>query len=137
MAPGWWILPGALIGAAILSALLWLALSPIARVIDYDPGGGINTYAAQIAMSEPAEIRGYCASACTMWLGNGCVHRDARLIFHGPQQVRPDRFDHWSAVMARHYPPALADWFMSVGRFGQYEMSGAGAIALGAQECGN
>lgn len=131
MAPGWWIIPGAVLGLVVW----WLLLSPIAQVIDYDRGGGINTRAVQIAISGPVEIRGYCASACTMWLSNGCVWPEARLIFHGPQQAAPDRFDHWSEVMARHYPPAIRDWFMREGRYGAWEMSGAAAIAAGAEEC--
>ncbi len=135
MTPGWWIIPGAILGAA-----LWaLMLSPLARVIDRDPGGLIGARAALIAAETAAgvthEIRGTCASACTMHLANGCVLPGARLIFHGPQTGDPAAFDRWSQVMARHYPPAIRDWFMATGRYGQTTMSGATAIALGAREC--
>lgn len=106
-----------------------------ANVIDHDAGGFIGERAASIATSAPAEIRGYCASACTMHLSNGCVYPDARLVFHGPQTGDADAFDRWSDVMAGHYPPALAAWFMSQGRYRTSEMTGAQAVEMGATPC--
>jgi hypothetical protein len=114
--------------------IAWL-LAPRAEIIISDPGGPIAARAALIAVeSEPAEIRGTCASACTMHLATGCVWPKAVLIFHGPA-APPESFDHWSAAMARHYPPAIADWFMAEGRYGQWRMTGAEAIRLGARAC--
>ena len=58
------------------------------------------------------------------------------LVFHGPQVSDPAAFEHWSGVMARHYPPAIAVWFMAEGRHGEWRMTGDNAIAAGAQACG-
>jgi len=43
---------------------------------------------------------------------------------------------YWRGVMADHYPPAIAAWFLAlpVGT-GPLEMTGAEAIRLGAMEC--
>lgn len=104
-APGWWIIPGAIFGVAVW---LGLALSAWALVIDHGPGGGVNTRARLIEQQEAAgehiEIRGYCASACTMQLHNSCVWPDAVLGFHGPSRRDPPLSTHnaarSSAVMA-------------------------------------
>lgn len=135
-APGWWMIPGAVLGL-VLYALAGMA---VAHVIWRDGGGGLVTYARAVEAGPPAEIRGVCASACTMWLANGCVHPDATLIFHEPvypsgDPMPPDRFDYWTAYMARHYPPAIDDWYMREGRFGEWQMTGAAAILAGAQPC--
>jgi hypothetical protein len=130
-------------GAVGWAALIWLVLTfwgPDGQVITNDPGGSISYRAALVDHGPFVEIEGYCASSCTMHLANGCVHPGAVLTFHGPSDngrpLSADSFDHWSQVMARHYPPALADWFMAVGRFGEYRITGANAIAAGAQACG-
>ncbi|SHJ10256.1 hypothetical protein [Wenxinia saemankumensis] len=116
----------------LLGGILW-ALWPSAYVIDYDRGGRIGARAALIrAEVEPAEIQGRCMSACTMHLATGCVHSGARLIFHLPT---PDT-QHWREVLAGHYPPAIAAWFLSL-PLGMVpmEMTGAEVIRLGAREC--
>lgn len=136
IAPGWWIIPGSLLGVA-----LWaLAGAAVAHIIWNDPGGGINSYARAVDAGPPAEIRGYCASACTMWLANGCVHPDATLAFHGAvypsgNPMPPDRQDYWDGYMAEYYPPAIAAWYMTLGRFGENRLSGAQAIEMGAVPC--
>lgn len=117
----------------IVRASLLITLTACTTIIDHDAGGYIAERSAYIAASPSVEIRGYCASACTMHLANGCVHPTATLVFHGP--ITTDRFDYWSAIMAEHYPPALSDWFMTTGRFGEYTMTGQEAINMGASEC--
>lgn len=104
------------------------------EIIDHDLGGYIGARAVVVPL-EWVEIRGVCGSACTMHLAHGCIHPGATLIFHGPQTTDPAAFDHWSAVMARHYPPAIAAWFMQTGRYGEWTMTGATAIAWGARGC--
>lgn len=139
-APGWWMLPGSLLGIVLWAVLAWAAWG---LVIDADPGGGIVERVQRIERQKEAgervEIRGVCASACTMHLSNACVWPDAVLIFHGPTRRSPPLSEadaaRWAAVMARHYPPALAAWFMLEGRFGEWVMTGAGAIAAGARSC--
>jgi hypothetical protein len=127
---------------------LILALAVIAQgplVITNDPGGIVATRAARVALIGDREVRieGRCASACTMWLAapNVCVTPDARLSFHGPSHfglpLPQSDFDFWSRTIAAHYPPSLAEWFMTIGRYGDYSISGEGVIANGwARECG-
>jgi hypothetical protein len=126
----------------VILALAVIGQGPL--VITNDPGGIVATRAARVALIGDREVRieGRCASACTMWLAapNVCVAPDARLSFHGPSHFglplpRAD-FNYWSRVISNHYPESLAVWFMSVGRFGEYSIDGAGVIANGwAREC--
>jgi hypothetical protein len=133
-----------MIFARILLALAVLAQGPL--VITNDPGGIVATRAARVALIGDREVRieGRCASACTLYLAapNVCVTPDAVLGFHGPSHwgfplPRAD-FDYWSRVIARHYPPTLADWFMREGRHSQtmQTISGADVVRNGwAREC--
>ena len=113
-----------------------LSLGPVGQVITYDQGGPIGYRAALIEAGAAPEIAGWCASACTMHLTGGCVWPDAVLVFHGPVTDDPAAFEHWSGVMARHYPPAIRDWYLRQGRHGEWRMTGAEAIRQGAQACG-
>ncbi len=119
-------------------------------VIDNDPGGPIEQRLQQIKRlrSEGAkvEIRGFCASSCTMLIGlpNACVRPGSRLGFHGPSSaiyglgLPPDEFDYWSRIMANHYPNRMRSWFMSSARnelLGLHTISGRDAIKMGARPC--
>ena len=115
-----------------LLVLLITAQGPL--VITNDQGGFVGPRAAYVATLGNREVRieGTCVSACTMYLAapNVCVTRDARLGFHGPSffgaDLPPADFDYWSRVLARHYPPAIADWFMTTARyrtFGTYTLT--------------
>lgn len=104
---------------AAFSALLSIP-GPIqaqtAIVINQDLGGSVESRLRGIEQLRVAgtriEIRGQCASACTMLLGlpNTCVARSSRLGFHGPQSqyygiaLPPEEFEYWSHIMASHYP---------------------------------
>ena len=93
------------------------------------------------------QITENCASACTLLLGvaDVCVAPDATFLFHGPvgsSGPLPRRnFDRVSQLMADHYPPALAEWFMRTGRGTPgdrplYQISGAQIITYGwAKDC--
>lgn len=122
-----------------------------AIVITQDLGGSIENRLRSIAQLRLAgtrvEIRGQCASACTMLLGlpNTCVARSSRLGFHGPQSqyygisLPPDEFEYWSRIMASHYPGAIKGWFMSEARqttMSLITITGAQAIQMGARSCG-
>ena len=129
---------------ASLFALLALLLLPWGRsdvlVIRHDPGGLIAVYAARVASERrPVWIEGYCASACTMYLRRACVYPGARLVFHGPtsygRRLVPADFQYWSRVMADHYPPRLAAWFMARGRYGQHVMTGRDLVRYGVEIC--
>ena len=118
-------------------------------VVSNDFGGVVGKRAAQIrrlnAAGRRVEIRGqFCLSSCTMFLGAGdlCVHPDTRFGFHGPSNfgkpLKRQHFDHWSKVLAAHYPDAIADWFMSTGRFkkhGYYTVMGSEIIRHGVPAC--
>jgi hypothetical protein len=104
-------------------------------LISCDAGGLVKDY-----INLPAsEIRGYCASACTMRMLNGCVHPEATLMFHGPSHFGfplPERdFEYWSRIIARHYPEKLRKWYMSEGRYTTTYMTGREVIEMGAREC--
>ncbi len=128
----------------LLLAAFITAQGPL--VVTNDPGGIVAVRAARIAALGDREVRieGRCESACTMYLGaaNVCVTRDARLFFHGPSHFGlplPERdFDWWSRVIASHYPPPIADWFMQTARhriLGGYTLTGAEVIRHGVREC--
>lgn len=107
--------------------VLALALSACA----YDPGGPVEWRAAEL-VADPVSrpITGYCASACTMRLKRDCVTPGAHLVLHVPDPDTP----HWRGVMAAHYPPEIADLFMSLPS-GFYALTGAEVIQMGARAC--
>lgn len=135
-------------------ALICMIAAPVAAqsalIVNNDLGGSVEERLTMIAAlrieGRRVEIRGQCASACTMYLGlpNTCVSRSSRLGFHGPQSqyygisLPPDEFEYWSRVMASNYPASIAQWFMSQARettMGLITISGAQAIKMGAQAC--
>lgn len=147
-----------LMGAVIAAGVGGIALAPQPvqaaqkprLVITHDLGGALEARMAELAAlqrsGQPVEIRGQCSSSCTLYLGlpQTCVQRSATLGFHGPQSdiyglaLPPAEFEHWSNVMASHYPPMLRRWFMAEARnvtVGIYQISGSEAIRLGAREC--
>ncbi|WP_341366850.1 hypothetical protein [Yoonia sp. BS5-3] len=125
------------------------AQSQAALIVQNDRGGLIGARAREIsdlnARDIQVQLRGrICYSSCTMYLGaeQVCVDPETIFGFHGPSQrgraLPPDRFEHWSAVMAGHYNAPLRDWFLSEARHrisGYYRISGASLIALGYQAC--
>ena len=119
-------------------------------VVKDDPGGNISEMLSRVdqlrALGTRVEIRGFCASACTMLLGlpNACVAPTSRLGFHGPQSqyygiaLPKDEFDYWSDVLAAHYPGTLRDWFMKKARnvtLSLVTLNGKQAIQMGAKKC--
>ncbi|NEX45220.1 hypothetical protein [Pseudotabrizicola algicola] len=134
---------------AVAFALVASAAVP-QTIIENDPGGSLVDRLTALASlrqtGHRVEIVGWCASACTLYLGlpGACVRPSARLGFHGPQSqfygvsLPPDDFEHWSRVMADHYPPQLRAWFMRDARnttMGVVQITGAQAIQLGARQC--
>lgn len=114
----------------LLSGILW-ALWPSAQRSAYDPGGSILRYAASAA-DFTGPLPGYCASACTLYLLRGCLEPGTALVFHLPS------VDHayWRDLMADHYPPAIAAWFLSLPPDAPaMAMTGAEAVRLGADPC--
>lgn len=128
--------------AIALAAALLMPSSPRV-VIRYDLGGPVVDRMVEIDAlgSERIEIRGLCASACTLYLGapGVCVARSARLIFHAPHRdgaPMPDAA-FWTAVMADHYPPVMARWFLEevIPAGGDHTLTGREAVAMGAPQC--
>lgn len=98
-----------------------------ALIIADDHGGTVSTRVSQIAQlrrsGRAVEIRGeHCYSSCTMYLAlpRLCIHPDTIFGFHGPSDfgkpLLPQQFEYWSRIIADHYPPSLADWYMRVAR---------------------
>jgi hypothetical protein len=119
-------------------------------VVNNDPGGNMAQRVSQIDVlrktGTPVEIRGGCMSACTMYLGlrTTCVAPTATLGFHGPSSpyygiaLPQKEFDHWSMVMANHYPEPLRSWYLREGRniiVGFHQISGRELIRLGVPQC--
>lgn len=130
----------------ILAAMMLIAMPSSAREINHDIGGPLITYAMEAARVEDRiEIRGTCASACTLFIGreNTCLGPNARLGFHGPYSTRgkmgEDQFDRASIFMAGYYPPKIAAWFMKTARFtgpnSVVWLTSAQAIDMGAKPC--
>lgn len=132
-----------LLRSLILAALVW-AQGPL--VVTNDAGGFVAARVARVAALGDREVRieGYCASACSMYLGarNVCVTRDATIGIHGPSffgmPLPAAEFEYWSKVIAGYYPPAIAEWFMETARYrtvGLYTLAGAEVIRHGVREC--
>lgn len=114
-----------------------------------DEGGSVLARAGEIvalaARGEGKRVGGECLSACTMYLGlpGACFEEGATLGFHGPRGANgaplpPLRFEATSRLMASHYPPRLAQWFMDDARHsrGIIRVPAADLIARGeARAC--
>lgn len=123
------------------------ANSPL--VIQDDFGGFLLARLAELKelrdSGRRVEIRGeVCYSTCTLFLSlpNTCISPDTQFGFHGPsksgRRLSPGNFDHYSRVIAGHYPKRLSNWYMRKGRNridGVYKMSGARIIRMGIQSC--
>ncbi|NDV02794.1 hypothetical protein [Pseudoroseicyclus tamaricis] len=118
-------------------------------VVGDDLGGLVDTrarFVRQLKQSgQRVEIRGnICYSACTLYLGasNVCISPATTFGFHGPSSyglpLSPERFEHWSNVMAEFYREPLRSWFMSDARHLRIAMrriSGEQLIRMGYRSC--
>lgn len=137
-----------------VTLLFWIALASCLRPAEASAppmplretsGGSVAEFAERIKRYDGPrrELLGGCVSACIMWLAKGCVitsgDNQTWLLFHGPswggEPMNRVDFDHWSQIIASHYPPQIAAWYLETGRFGFHQMSGARAVSLGAEEC--
>ena len=142
-----------MLGAILLGA--GLALPVTARqgtlVVGNDPGGSVEQRIVALRSLQSSgtrvEIRGdYCMSACTMYLGlaDVCTAPTTVFGFHGPASeiygigLTPTAFEHWSHVMARHYPEPIRSWYLNVARnrtMGFYSVRGSDLIGMGVAAC--
>ena len=110
-------------------------------LIAYDPGGLILPRLEAVRDNPCVVISGFCASACTLHLAapQVCIGRGATLGFHGPSGAGRWR-DYYVTVIADHYPPKLAEWYLSgPADLQSYELAilnADQAAALGVQVCG-
>jgi hypothetical protein len=105
-----------------------------AIIIHYDSGGHPSAYLARFGDAERIELRGYCASACTLALSAGekvCVAPEARLVFHRASSPA------WTWLLFQFYPAAIQRWLEARGglRTQLLTMTGRQAIAFGIKEC--
>ncbi|MGR3795599.1 hypothetical protein [Vannielia sp. SX4] len=139
----------------VVSPLVVTSPAPVAAqsagavVIGSDRGGFIRARLAELqrikARGQRVEIRGkVCFSTCTMFLGadDVCVSPETTFGFHGPVmaigRLSPAQFESLSRLIASHYPPAIADWYMAEGRMrtnGLYRMKGEVLIRHGVEAC--
>lgn len=88
------------------------------RVIRNDAGGNVNRYlmdaSAASAFGQQIKIDGWCASACTLYLGSPytCVTPRAKLAFHAPRGGSAQQNRHAAQVMAGKLPPVVGRWYM-------------------------
>lgn len=129
------------------AGVLALALSLTPAAADTLPprapwGGDVGRMAEHVAQIEArggsVRIDGRCRSSCTMQLLVGCVTPDARLGFHRPTVTEgPSTADLWARLIAAHYPPAMAQWYLR-GPAQSHRLvwlDSFGALSLGAQPC--
>lgn len=121
------------------------------KVVDNDRGGSVSDRVNEIKRLRKSgtkiRIQGFCASACTLYLGlknQVCVTETATLAFHGPSTATPglmlpyDDFQRITAQMASYYPEPLRRWYMKEGRNnieGLYSFTGAQLIEMGTRRC--
>jgi len=85
--------------------------------ISHDDGGWIPSYQETIArlnqQGKLVVLDGYCASACTMFLGadNVCIMPDTQFEFHGSLSWDGKGKDYWDNELSKYYPTELRRWF--------------------------
>ena len=139
------------LSAPILSTVTPANAAPSVLRVHNDPGGSLPARLQDLQRlrlsGQRVEIRrGYCNSACTLYLGlpDTCITGHARFGFHGPQlatrglKMLPTDFERWSQTMADHYPPALRRWFLNTARHSTalITLSGQQLITMGVTRCG-
>lgn len=106
------------------------------RTIRNDAGGVVNDYVvkANIAILRGDQVRidGWCASACTAYLGNPntCVTPSAQFGFHGPTGGSQAQNQRAAQTLARHLPVVLRGWYLS----NAAQLTGHDHIAISAGE---
>ena len=117
----------------VAGAAFWV-MAGRALVIGFDPGGSVMTYYAKAHASRDIQIKGDCASACTMYLASSgvCVAPDARFWFHGGTEAIGTR------IMLDSYPARVRSWALRSRALESQHLtmlSGANLIAMGVRAC--
>ena len=107
-------------------------------IVIYDTGGTVGEYLAR-AHEIGVQILGYCASACTAYLGapDVCVSPDATLIFHEARNHDGSRNLLGTLMLQAQYPRGVMAWVREHGGLTArlLMMTGREAIALGVRVC--
>jgi len=107
----------------LLLAFVLSACSYDSYIVKSDMGGELPEYEERFEEYEKenkqVEIRGTCASACTMFLGldNICVSKNARLGFHGSMVNGNIWYRPGTELLSSYYTPRLKEWFWSNAAF--------------------
>ena len=118
-----------------------LKAAAVALVIHFSPGGLVETFAHRVEHAHHVEIRGVCASSCTMFLGarDVCVTPDAEFMFHAAfakpsTEFRGPRSAAGTAILMSYYPKPLQRYLDARGGLTIHErwLTGADLIAMGA-----
>jgi hypothetical protein len=131
---------------SLLAAPVWADVGTLR--VSGDWGGEVDARVAEVARLERdgtrVVISGVCASACTLYLAlpTTCLARGAKLGFHGPQAAQGfmplATFERYQALMAGHYPPRMAAWFLQgpgSGMDGEAWLTAQQAVGMGAKAC--
>ena len=111
-----------IIVAALFMGASCTATSNGVYEVRWDAGGDINTYVAHIDSLNRSGTRiklgiptgkGYCASACTMYLGadNVCIWPNTHFEFHSAIPYPGESRAVETARIASYYAPPLRAWF--------------------------
>lgn len=131
---------------SLLFAALLLQAAPAGAFVVWENDGGLVNRFARIARQHkgPIEIRGLCASACTMYLGarEVCVAPSSTFMFHGAFTDERDpahsQSPEGSRFMMTFYPEPLRRWIAAQGGLTVHEIwvHGFDLIRLGvAKPC--
>ena len=107
-------------------------------IVTYDTGGTVGEYLAR-AHEFGVQILGFCASACTAYLGapGVCVGPDATLVFHEARNADGSRNLLGTLMLEQQYPHRVLAWVREHGDLSArlLTMTGREAIALGVRAC--
>ena len=107
-------------------------------IITYDTGGPVGEYLAR-AHEYGVQIMGFCASACTAYLGapGVCVGPDATMVFHEAHNPDGSRNLLGTIMLQAQYPRGVMAWVREHGGLSArlLTMTGREAIALGVRAC--
>jgi hypothetical protein len=87
-------------------------------LIQNDAGGVVRDYVINANLAElrgeAVQVTGWCASACTAYLGNPgtCVTPSASFGFHGPSGGTAEENRRAALVLARQLPEAIQGWYL-------------------------
>jgi ATP-dependent protease ClpP protease subunit len=107
--------------AALIATVFFIApqcQAQSTRVIQRDNGGSVEKYLMDTSLAtlrgDSIRIVGWCASACTLYLGvgNTCVTRNATFAFHAPRGGTRSQNIQATELLAKRLPAPLGRWYL-------------------------